>query len=906
MPRNPVSCLLSVLALGIASGWAQEARPPIPLRLQQQLQEQATPRLQQVRAQLLDHRASLGLDSDHDLVLVASHVDTVGQIHGRFDQTYRGLKVWGASLTVHRDLDGSPLPDTNRLMVGVHLETQPTLGREEALAVAQRHMGARGAFEVEPRTELVVLPDTRDHLQRIWTKEPELPNAAEVTRVVTGYRLAYKISLRVDNAVDGLRDQEYLVDAHSGSILRTWSRLKGADTPVKATGRSQYSGTVNLDVTQTAPGQYLLKDLTRGVLSNPGTRQVGNMVLDMGKGTELAAATNYTHTSTTWGDGLAFGGGDTKSANGQTAAVDAAFGMQSTWDFFKRRFGRNGIDGKGTSLAAYVHHGSNVANALWDYNCWCTLLGDGKAGSSTSWTTLDVMGHEYSHGITDSLGIFDYYDEAGGLNEANSDILGKMVEFYTRGAEGKGSVIPDTGASWTFGSQLGTSPVRYFIRPSRDGYSFDSWVPGLGSYGVYLTAGPMNRAFYFLSVGASSDPGHEAYSRFLPQGMTGIKNDKAAGLWWDALNSGMIAQTSNYLDVRQAMLESARKLYGLGSVEMRAVADAFAAVNVGLEASKITDYTRPTVTASVSGSTGPISLIATTPDTDVQRVEFWVDLVPYAILSSPPWSLTVDSSLLSNATSPAHSLHARAVDRSGNLGVSPMTLFTVNNPVSEGLQNGGFESGAWYWRHDLGNQASPGQEPYPYVDPTVAHSGEACFVFGKFFFLDGKPFVQRLFQSIQIPSTANALNLTFWLSIQPKKTTTSPVDTLKVQLWDQNQNLLENLATFSNVDKGSWTRFEIPLETTKYAGRRVHVAFVNSQSNAEVTHFFLDDVALSLGDRNYYKADPAVGDVLDMSLLARWFGRTRTSPDWSQARTADLNRDGVVDDIDVQIFLREF
>src|ERR1035438_3294076 len=47
--------------------------------------------------------------------------------------------------------------------------------------------------------------------------------------------------------------------------------------------------------------------------------------------------------------------------------------------------------------------------------------------------------------------------ESGGLNEANSDIFGTMVEFYVRGAQGQGAVIPDVGGNWTMGEQLETA-----------------------------------------------------------------------------------------------------------------------------------------------------------------------------------------------------------------------------------------------------------------------------------------------------------------------------------------------------------------------------------------------------------------------------------------------------------------
>ena len=44
--------------------------------------------------------------------------------------------------------------------------------------------------------------------------------------------------------------------------------------------------------------------------------------------------------------------------------------------------------------------------------------------------SLDVAGHEMTHGVTSRTANLTYSGESGGLNEATSDIFGTMVEFY--------------------------------------------------------------------------------------------------------------------------------------------------------------------------------------------------------------------------------------------------------------------------------------------------------------------------------------------------------------------------------------------------------------------------------------------------------------------------------------------
>ena len=256
-------------------------------------------------------------------------------------------------------------------------------------------------------------------------------------------------------------------------------------------------------------------------------------------------------------------------ANGQTAAVDASYGVQVTWDMYKKVFNRNGIDGNGSATYSRVHYSNSYDNAFWSDRCFCMTYGDGS--SFTTLTSMDVAGHEMTHGVTSRTANLTYSGESGGLNESHSDIFGTMAEFY-RGSTG--TTIPATGGNWTIGEQLASKPLRYMAKPSTDGRSPDAWSSSLGSLDVHYSSGPMNRCFYFLSQGAASSA-----SPYLPGGMTGLGNDKAAHIAYLAL-SGYMTSNTNYAGARTAYLNAATALYGAGSTEVTAVANAFKAINV--------------------------------------------------------------------------------------------------------------------------------------------------------------------------------------------------------------------------------------------------------------------------------------------------------------------------------------
>ena len=102
---------------------------------------------------------------------------------------------------------------------------------------------------------------------------------------------------------------------------------------------------------------------------------------------------------------------------------------------------------------------------------------------------------------------------------------------------------------------------------------------------VHYSSGPNNRMFYFLAKGSSATVGSDTHSSYLnkaPLAMSGIGTDKAFRIWFKALTTKFTSAT-NYADARLKVLAAAQELYGVGSVEAKAVTRAYAAINVGLD-----------------------------------------------------------------------------------------------------------------------------------------------------------------------------------------------------------------------------------------------------------------------------------------------------------------------------------
>jgi Zn-dependent metalloprotease len=775
----------------------------------------------QSQQRLTGMREALGLDENHSFQLQSMEQDALGQTHVRFHQLYHGVRIWGGEVITHTQADGKELPPTSALKQDIKVDIEPKLSVTEALAVVKTDLAPRFDFAYKPAVELVVYPEKviRVLPRKALVAKNKL-NAEDFVTEVKGYQLAYYVHTELENPGD-TRHTDYLVNAHTGAIIEKWDSLR--TSAAIATGKSQYSGIVGLNTNSVASG-FELRDLTRPASG-------GNVVYNLDHSTSGTGAI-YTDPDNTWGDGINFKEDPepTTSANGQTAAVDAAFGLQAAWDLYKNVFGRNGVNGLGTPTYARVHYDNAYDNAFYSDQCMCITYGDGTKLQTL--TSLDVAAHEFSHGVCSTTAGLIYSKESGGLNEANSDIMGAMAEFYMRGANGKGSVIPDTGGTWTQGEQITTPAfplkMRFLYKPSKDGNSADAWSPTLQNLNVHYSSGPMNRAFYFLSQGATKTG--ETSTTYLPQGMTGIGNDKAARIWFRALTTYMTSST-DYAGARIACIQAVRDLFPVSGPEEIAVWNAFAGINVG------SPWTGPdappTVTISESGEKGTLTFSATAvDDKGVIKVEFLLDGALVGSSTSAPYSMTYDSLMQDDGS---HTLVAKATDTSGQFTNATMTFIIANGQLT---RNGSFEKGYGVgWSNTTGMQIG-------------AILGQTAFDGTKMakFCGTGSKMSVGLYQSLAIPANASPVTLSYALHVETRDTSTSVAsDTFAVQIRNSSGAILNTLATYSNLNAA--TGYKVySLDLAAYKGQTIQLYFLGAEDAALSTGFILDKVNLIVSD----------------------------------------------------------
>lgn len=539
-----------------------------------------------VLGQLAAQRQAKGLDPDHHYKLTAQHPGANGTQVLRAAHTYKGLRVFGSDSVVVLDKAAKILSESasdRRLHLGkgsanrlgaltASFSVQPQISTKAAIAAALAGLVPEGVHVVPPRAELLIYPVMR--MQRVvgaGAKEEAELNALDVQDTVDRYELAYLVSTRMR-----VKDQPVYVDtvisARDGAVLDQWNMLQ----TVTGVGKSQYNGEVPLSTTL-SKGIYQMLDPERGKGGTFGAMAITNANNSTSAGKVYSNATNI------WGDGQQFvEGGSTTGPNGQTAAVNAMWGLMNTYDAHKNVLGWLSLDGRDTStyIAAHVNRGYD--NAYYSDTCRCMFIGDGTY--FTSLGSIDVIGHEMGHGITAATSNLIYSGESGGLNESSSDITGEVVEAYAR-AGGKGERLPAEGNDWQLGTEISrnATPLRWMVRPSKDGSSPDAWSSSLRRLDVHYSSGPNNRMFYFLARGSRADSAGDYFSKYLvkqPAAMTGIGVDAAFRIWFHA-NTTKFTSSTNYAAARARMIEAAEELYGKDSRESIAVQRAYAAINVG-------------------------------------------------------------------------------------------------------------------------------------------------------------------------------------------------------------------------------------------------------------------------------------------------------------------------------------
>ncbi|MCX5380716.1 M4 family metallopeptidase [Streptomyces sp. NBC_00091] len=249
-------------------------------------------------------------------------------------------------------------------------------------------------------------------------------------------------------------------------------------------------------------------------------------------------------------------------------------GLGLTRDFYKEVFQRDSIDGKGMRLNGFFHFDVKFNNAFWDGSQMVFGDGDGKEFSDLT-GSLDVIGHELAHGVTEHTAGLEYHNQSGALNESMSDVFGSLVKQWSRKQSAE-------EADWLIGPDVFTPGIDADALRSMKapGHAFNNEIFGKdpqpdrmskfihlpdtepGDFGgVHFNSGIPNKAFFLAAVGIG-----------------GFAWEAMGTIWYESLKaSGKDTQFQEFADTT---FQKAGALFGIGSPEQLAVLAAWQEVEI--------------------------------------------------------------------------------------------------------------------------------------------------------------------------------------------------------------------------------------------------------------------------------------------------------------------------------------
>ncbi|MEA2490915.1 MAG: bacillolysin [Acidobacteriota bacterium] len=282
-----------------------------------------------------------------------------------------------------------------------------------------------------------------------------------------------------------------------------------------------------------------------------------------------------------------------------TTAMAAYNNVGTTYDYYINKHSRDSYNGSGATIRQSVHYGTSYNNAAWLNTASQIAYGDGDGTLFSPFAfALDVVAHEFTHGVTRNSANLTYSNESGGLSEAMSDCLGAAAEAYADGGV--------NGDTWKIGEDCYTpgtagDAMRYMNDPAlagnKDYYPLRQ-VGGTDNGGVHTNSGIQNLAFYLVTAGGQHPRG-ATFFNVAAQGIT-----VAEKIFYRALTV-YASSSTNFRQMREYTLQSATDLYGLYSAPYNATWNAWAAVGNNWDTAIIT--LSPTGTSYNGSSYTPIT-----------------------------------------------------------------------------------------------------------------------------------------------------------------------------------------------------------------------------------------------------------------------------------------------------------
>jgi len=473
-------------------------------------------------------------DPEQDLEIIDISTDDIGFTHIKTAQKYKGIEIYGMESTFHFN-DRKELFTGRLSKIDPALNLDPTKTTDQVIAIAIEYLRAEKKWqEINPRSRHLF-----DNIEPAG-KLIILSAANEKSQ------LAYEVTVQANI----IEKWKFLIDAQDGRILKAFN-TSPSDGPTTATAIDLNGVTRTIDTYQEG-AEYLLVN-TAEPMFNAGTSEGVIMTYNFNNTYDdfsLASSPDNTWTN--------------------PAAVSAHYFSKLSYNYHYETFGRNSINNNGGNIISFVNQssedGSGQDNAFWSGQY--LFFGNGGTQLKNLAGGLDVIAHEMGHGVVSNTANLEYYGQSGAMNETYADIFGAMVDRD----------------DWLIGEDVVKQPyfpsgaMRDMADPHNGGQmnDYSIWQPMHVSEmyigeedngGVHINSGIGNHAYYLFATAVSKEKAEQVFYRALVYYLT---------------------KNSTFIDLRIAVVQSAKDLYGETSQEVRDAIIAFD--RVGISEEEQTDY----------------------------------------------------------------------------------------------------------------------------------------------------------------------------------------------------------------------------------------------------------------------------------------------------------------------------
>ena len=491
---------------------------------------------------LTDVKAALKIeDPNQELEMINMESDEIGMTHIQLQQKYKNIPVYGGEIWLHTKgekidvLNGRNFPTPNLASIS------PTLSDDKAIEFALADVSKKSIVQQTGVTGKLLgkMQNTTELI--IYHKDGNFADE----------RLAYNLTVRPNL----LERWTYFVDANTGEVLKKFNNTCSLDGPLKATAKDLNGFSRTFNVQQISSTNYMI-DTQRFMY-----KTTSKLPDDPIGAIWTIDALNSTS------DNMKYDQIKSNSINnGSDKAVSAHFNAGLCYDYYRTKFGRNSLDGKGSNIISVINiaddDGKGMDNAYW--NGEFMGYGNGRDAFKPLAGALDVAGHEMTHGVVEATARLEYQKQSGALNESFADIFGIMIDRD----------------DWTLGEdviKVGSFPsgaLRSLSNPNQGGKNDPGYQPRTMSQyanlpntdegdngGVHVNSGIPNYAFYLFASNAN------------------VGKDKAEQIYYRAL-SKYLTRTSKFIDARLAVIRAAADLYPTDNNVLNAARSAFDLVGI--------------------------------------------------------------------------------------------------------------------------------------------------------------------------------------------------------------------------------------------------------------------------------------------------------------------------------------